>query len=247
MIKNIIIGLAILLLLLILLYNLYLVYYSNKTIITKQITLNEKNTPILNSTIVNPSSTNFSYGFWVYVNTWSNNGKTLMFLDENGVGLTSAIDTDITTSSDKKYPDFSIGLSKNTPTLYCTIGGVEKTVITDKFPIQKWTYIVVSLDGNILDSYLDGKLVVSKQVNFTGFIDTIKKMSKDNIYLGDCNPSNTNDIFITKFNRWDTALDPKTVWNNYLNGNGVSSSSTNYNINLEVSHNNNPFKNIRLF
>jgi hypothetical protein len=247
--NNIAIGLGILVLVLI--YVLYVMYSSNKYIVLKQISLNDTQPPIMKSAITNPASTNFAFGFWIYVNSWSNNsGKTIMYLTNNS-SVVSAIDPP-TTLGNNKIPFFSIGLAKDKLDLYCTtskqddtLGNIKKTKITSNFPIQKWTYVVVSVDGEILDCYLDGKLVVSKQIeNYTDFISKLKDC---NIYLGDCNSSNKNDFYITKFNRWDRSLDPKTVWNDYLNGNGTSSYSSNYNINLAVKKNGEIYKDFSVY
>jgi hypothetical protein len=246
----IVIGLGILILILI--YVFYIMFASTKYIVLKQISLNDTQPAIMKSAIKNPASTNFAYGFWIYVNSWSNNsGKTIMYLQETDSNIASAIET-TSIPSGKKIPFFSIGLDKTKLDLYCTTSKIDsaitdnkKTKITSNFPIQKWTYVVVSVDGEILDCYLDGKLVISKQIdNYTDFITKLKDC---NIYLGDCDSSNKNDFYITKFNRWDHALDPKTVWNNYLNGNGTSSYSSNYNINLAVKKNGEIYKDFSVY
>jgi len=36
-------------------------------------------------------------------------------------------------------------------------------LITNNYPIQKWCYIVISVDNNFIDCYLDGKLVLSQK------------------------------------------------------------------------------------
>ena len=226
-----------------------LVYKNNKgNIIQKQISLADNNSPIMNDKLTNPYSNNFAFGVWVYVNTWSNTNKTIFYLHKNGTNVSSAINPPVTPAS---FPDFSLGFDKSAPKLYCTIGAPSNipytVLLTDTFPIQKWTYIVLSLEANILDSYIDGKLVVSKSINFVNFIDTIQNIGKDNIYLGDCDTNNKNDIYITSFNRWDRGLDPNTVYNLYLNGNGLSSMfSSSYNINLDISKDNTSQKQIRI-
>jgi hypothetical protein len=226
-----------------------LIYKSNKgNIIQKQISLSDNNSPIMNDKLTNPYSNNFAFGVWIYINTWSNLNKTIFYLHKNGTNVSSAINPLTTVAS---FPDFSLGLDSNAPKLYCTIGAEQnvpyKILLTDKFPIQKWTYVVLSLEGNILDSYIDGKLVISKSINFANFIDTINKIGTDNIYLGDCDTNVKNDIYITSFNRWDHALDPNTVYNLYLNGNGLSNMFSNsYNIDIDISKNNTTQKQIRI-
>lgn len=232
-------------------YVIYRMTYGTNigNIVSKQISLKENNSPIMNDKLKNPYSYNFSYGLWIYVNTWSNQNKTLFYLHSNGNDVKSAINP---SSGSTNFPDFSLGLDSLTPKLYCSIGAPNNTpyqiLLTDQFPIQKWTYVVLSLNGNILDSYLDGKLVNAKAIEFANFNDTVKKIGTDNIYLGDCNSSVKNDIYITYFNRWDRALDSQTVYNVYLNGNGQSSLLSNsYNVNIDISKDNNIEKQIRIF
>jgi len=247
----VIIGLGILILLLV--YILYVYYYRSANAITpKQISLLNSNPYIDNSTIKNPASVNFAYGAWIYVNTWSSNRKTLFYLSGNS-SVRSGVNLYATDSATASFPDFSVGLDATDPKLYCTMGTKSdgspfKVLLTNNFPIQKWTYVVVSVDGKIMDCYLDGKLVVSTQLDsVTSYNMTISNLAKDNIYLGDCDASNKNDIFITMLNRWDHPLDPKTVWQNYLNGNGTGTFASNYKVELQVSNNDVKESSLQLF
>ena len=67
------------------------------------------------------------------------------------------------------------------PVLKCDItmnsGGVKTIEITDAFPLQKWTQIIVSADNQYVDAYIDGKLVKSSRIydeTSTEGIDTPK-------------------------------------------------------------------------
>ena len=92
----------------------------------------------------NPTSSRYAYGLWIYVNSWDNNeNKTIYIRDEN---IKLYLDTD-------------------SPTLKCDITMTDDEVqsfeITDNFPLQKWVYIIISVDNQYIDCYLDGKLVRS--------------------------------------------------------------------------------------
>ena len=124
----------------------------------------------------------------------------------------------------------------------------KQVIITNNFPIQAWTFIVVSIDGYFLDAYLNGKLITSQQlINGTNIPSTPDNISPINIgvaaYLttGHLNGSSATTNFnasMANFQRWTTPLDPQTVWTTYLQGNGQSSAISGYGINLDILQNN---------
>jgi hypothetical protein len=170
--------------------------------------LNKSNPSILANTLPSPQASRYSYGLWIYVNTWS-------------------------TTNEKKIisrgDDFVLSLDKTSPTLKCKFKlngkpSSKEIVITNNFPIQKWTYVIVSVDNQIVDCYLDGKLVLSTK------LANLPVTSSADISIGD---KTTTDIFLSMINRWTYPMDPQTAWNNYLRGNGYTKSSS-YNLKLSV-------------
>ena len=130
----------------------------------------------------------------------------------------------------------------------------KSVTITDNFPLQKWTFILVSVDGQFVDCYLDGKLVVSNRLylkigstntfnypavppDTTGSTAQVGSTGSA-ITLG--NASGGFDAYIAKFNRWTSALDPQSVWNAYMEGNGQTTSNpiSGYGVNLSILKNN---------
>ncbi len=100
--------------------------------------------------------------------------------------------------------------------------------VTDNFPLQKWVFIVVSVDNYIVDVYLDGKLVKSVQIS------QVNPDSTSNVYVG-----SGYDAYIANFQRWSYPLDPQTAWNSYMSGNGGSSLGSmlgvnNYHMNMNI-------------
>ena len=102
-------------------------------------------------------------------------------------------------------------------------------MITNNFPIQKWTYVIVSVDNQIIDTYLDGKLVSSTKLTYVPIV------SQGDINIGQGNPQ---DIYLASINFWPTPMDPQTAWNYYLQGNGLSNISSGTNIQLSLLQNN---------
>ena len=191
----------IILIIVILVLVLYLVYYvgfSAQTLID----LNKSNATIANTDITNPTSTSFTYGVWAYVNNWTSGIKEICRAQVN---------------SDVK---FRIYLDSTSPTLKADIFTTDssaptKTIsITNNFPVQRWVYIVVSVEGSVVDCYLDGKLVKSQQLNFLPNMSGAYSISYGSF-----------DAFLTKFSRIATPSDPQTVWNNYMAGNGFAASA----------------------
>ena len=178
-----------------------------------------------------PAPTNLSYahGVWLYVQNWDPTVQKTIFYRPNNIKL---------------Y------LDPQSPTLYCDVtldDDTAKTVmVTNSFPLQKWVYIIISVDNQFLDCYLDGKLVISQQVmktkteNNRNIVIAPKQpvdATASPLYLGNSgNPiggtftSGTPGASVGPgwsanaliFTRWTTPVDPQTAWDWYMKGNGRS-------------------------
>ena len=205
-----------------LVYYLYVNYIGATTPMTKSADLNAVQPNI--TSINNPTNLNYAYGIWVYVNSWNNNSDKMIFGRANNIKL---------------Y------LDKTTPTLNCSVKtnqGDEIVMITDNFPLQKWVYVIVSVDGKIVDCYINGKLIKSQ------------KLRNETIQPGDAAKSpivfGSFDALIANFTRFITPMDPQTAWNYYNVGYGVSGSSMgmgSYGANLSLIKDSIQFSNIKLF
>lgn len=200
-------------LVILLLYYLYTTYMVTSSKLSSYLDLNKSNTAIQYSTLASRDSQRYSYGVWIYVNSWNSTNKKPII----SRGTTSA-------------PDFKLEIGDTTTTLTCIIGDTQSSIkITDNFPLQKWTYVIVSIDSQIVDFYLDGKIVKSMKLTY------VPKVSKSNIEIGD---KTLPDIYLASLNRWPTPMDPQTAWNNYLQGNGLPNTSTGTNLKLSVLQDN---------
>jgi hypothetical protein len=213
----------------ILLYILYLYFQNYTTVSSGVVNLNQT----VPSVIVgdNPSTYQYSIGAWVYVNSWNNNNfKPLVTIPNQ----------------------FSLYLDQTTPTLYFDVaqncGGNKEVkptppiVVTSDFPLQRWTYVTLVVDNYFIDMYLDGKLVQSVKLNCMQAIPT----GSVSIYMGGT-PAVTNDIMLAKVYRWSYTLAPRDVWNNYIVGNGVSSSFNSYGMAIDILKNNTTQNTFRIF
>jgi len=189
----------------ILIYVLYKFFRTDSgTVLSKTTNLNtsdESVALITNDSGAIKSGTNptYSYGLWLYVNTWSTGEKTIIRRQN---------------AKDSDKNDIKLYLDSTTPTLKCafytdysTSIPLETVTITNNFPIQKWVYIIVSVDNQIVDTYLDGKLVTSQKLN--GMPD----VSAGDLYVGKF------DAYLAKLVN-GSSIDPQTAWKNYMSGNG---------------------------
>jgi hypothetical protein len=197
----------------------YFLYKASKTSSSSSTTLynlNNTNTAIVNSDLTNPTSYAFSYESWIYVNTWNNTIDKVFYYASPGA------DTSV------KNTLIKLKLDKTTPTLTCKINaaGTDSAnppiIVTNNFPIQKWVYVVISVDSQIVDCYLDGKLIKSTKLPFL----PNTSLNYD-INFGTC------DSYITGFKRNANAVNPQTVWSNYMSGNGYSGNS--YGMNVAIT------------
>jgi hypothetical protein len=190
----------------VLLYILYRFFNNTGKALQANANLNTVNsTPIS----ISDTSTRYAYGIWVYVNSWTNSNASKTIFHRN---------TSADPSSSTNKPSIHLYLDSNTPTLKLKISQNSTAAPTDitmtsNFPIQKWCYVCISVDGQYVDSYIDGKLVKSSLLNYP--LTSINSTEK--IYLGS---SSTNDIYLAGFYHWINPLTPQEVWNNYLKGNG---------------------------
>ena len=112
------------------------------------------------------------------------------------------------------------------------------SVFTNGFPIQKWTYVVVSVQNNsLVDLYINGKLVQS--ANYNSLSESINKiikpLSTESLQFG-----KQLDAYITKLHINPVAMTTTTAWNNYLKGNGsVSKMNISFNLTQDGKLSNN--------
>ena len=195
-------------------YILYKYFMLNSTELSKSASLSATNPaiPIVNS----PSSLRYAYGIWLYVNSWNTGVSKTIFSRTNNIKL---------------Y------LDSTAPVLKCDItmngGAAIKTLeITDNFPLQKWAHVVVSVDNQYVDAYLDGKLIKSGRM-IDGQNGPATPTGKDMIIGG----GSTFDAYVSKFKHWAEPIDPQTVWSEYMSGNGqsrVTSFISSYGIDLSI-------------
>jgi hypothetical protein len=217
----ILLGIVIILLV----YVLYKYVTKPSALTTDLVDLNKSTQSIPVDKIVGNSSARYSYASWIYVNSWSTNSQKNLI--SRGSDMRLYLDT-TTPSLKYEYMD-----TASTP-------ASQTIIITNDLPLQKWVYVIVNIDGSIMDAYIDGKLVISKKLS------TPPKISAASIDLG--KSGNPQDIYLAKVSRWDKVIDPQTAWNYYMEGNGISNGVLpNYNVKVGLYKDNSPTKEFSLF
>jgi len=204
-----------------LLYLLISFYRSSETVLTETANLSQT---IPQIEITNSSgSSSYAYGIWIFVSNWDSNKPKTIFKRANN----------LTVSLDNTSP-------KLRATFTMTDDSEKDVIITDNMPLQKWVYITISVDGQYVDGYIDGKLVKSSrvisEVNSEVFIPKMPTIAEKMQLGGD-----GFDASIARFKHWAHAVDPQTVWNSYLQGNGQgswTSTISDYGVDLSILRNN---------
>jgi len=221
--------------LIVLLYALYQYYYATTATLVTTADLNITNPPI--APVANASSVRYAYGLWIYVHSWNNTQSKTIFSRDGNMSLL----LDTTTL-------------KLSCSIYMSDGNYAGISITDNFPLQKWVYVILSVDNQFLDIYLDGKLVKSTRLykpstSSSGpIMPATPPGDATPVILG--KPNFKFDAQIAKFQKFAAPVDPQTAWSNYVSGSGVSTSlmsANNYNAKLSILKNNAEYTKLSLF
>ena len=199
-------------LIIIIVFMLFQDYFTGKTKLEKQQHLLDSSPPAITSNkLASSGAVNFTYTIWVFVNSLTNGPMTIFHREK----------------------DTHLYLEGSTGKLIAVMGTNEESIdITNNFPLQKWVCVTISLNSNIMDAYIDGKMVKSVKLNPVYSNDSGKPI----------NFGNGVDIYISNFERVPSPTDPKTAYDKYLAGSGgaslVSTLLGNMNVNLSVLQNN---------
>ncbi len=236
-------------------YYIYTLVTATPTV-GKNIDLTQLPVVIKSSTITNPYSANYSIGVWVYISNFTENNQIdrfLMYGNSTNLGPKSLFSLRMDTNKPLLFCDILINDSTNTPKY--TKQTVQMTTENEGFPIQKWTYIVVSVSYAFIECYINGRFVSASRVDTSG-IYTPEPPAGENIEAGptfrfgakttrmDNNSIRTNGcpVVLTGLSRWDAPLSAGDIYHNYMQGNGTSTSiwgpAYHMDINLKQDKNN---------
>lgn len=187
--------------LLVVIYILYNVVSNKGKLVSTKLDLSDAgNGSVSYKTLANPTSSRYSLSLWVYMDALNDVSNTEIM--------------NITTTPSSASGDFFKLYLDNMASLKYAIGDATNLIMTN-CPLQKWVYIIISVDGKIVDLYFDGKLIRSQQLTVQP-----KTTSTDfTISYGNCKDK-TCKGYIAKLERIPTPMDPSTAWSKYMEGNG---------------------------
>ena len=241
--------------LVIVLYLLYTVLMKPTSVISSKSYLQSIPPPVDLSTLTNATSMNYYYSLWIYVNNLntlpsSANNKIVNKLPDVLKNKTIANNIFYVADSSNTNVFLSLDVGTNTalttsllltqPALNPPTQLIEFQV-TPSFPLQRWELVIISVNQNYLDLYLDGKLAKSVNLMVNPNIPSVNINNPASIYFGN------GDVYIAGFKRISNSMDPQTAWNMYLSGSGQDTYTNNYGLSMTLSHNNMPQSTLTLF
>ncbi len=200
-------------LLIVITYLVFFVFTGSQSL-TAKVDLGSIQTAIPSGDISDPGSVRYSFETWVYVYQFDGTGDKRLFSRGSTIASTGA--------GHSKNIGLKFGDTSPTLNLEYTVFGTEASLttankykslaISNNFPIQTWTHVIVSVDNNYIDVYMNGKLVKSINVTLEA-----PSTSTPIVY-------ETPKAYLAKFVRNTYPIDPQTAWDHYSSGNGMSSS-----------------------
>jgi len=192
-----IITLVLIIIIVVMLYLGLAYYFTPASTITKKVYLANGVPDVPLKNLPSIGTAKYSYEMWIYVNhVDGDTAPTNASYPDNAAGKIFSIKDSIQLDV---FKDSSAQLS------------IGQTVIpiTNKFPLQRWEYVIINVDNNLVEIYLDGKLL--RSIKTPNPITTPTITSSLTFGKG--------DIYISAFNRNIFTIDQTTAFKNYLNGN----------------------------
>jgi hypothetical protein len=202
-------------------------YFTNTTLTSGVMDLSKSNDYTYDK-LKSPTSKIYSLAGWVFM-TGQTPGSSggFIFKRESTEGSTKTINIGLYFNGTSM--DLFGGDAPNSSTLPTN----KLFSITNQIPLQKWVYVVVNVNGDLVEVYLNGKIVKTVQIQDNKL--TTKFSPTATLKVGD--PAIKG--YITQFSMIPELIGASTVWKNYLNGNGVGNQFLNYfmpyNINMAVT------------
>lgn len=196
---------------------------------------NGKRLKISYSQLQNPSSTRYTLSTWVFIESLPVVDRNLVILNRDNKFVLYLKGRELYLTGDSSSANVEV---KPDGTVQIKEAFTNIMKITDNFLFQKWVSIIISVDGNVIDAYLDGKFTKSKQMVLPA------PNATDDIYMG----NNYIHGQTTRTSIDNTPYNPQDVNSILQTGSGISkSSSSTYNINMDLEKNGVIQKTLKIF
>ena len=179
---------------------------------------------------------NYGYSVWLYIDKWV-----------IGASSTTTVNKNVVTRCDSaNNPLFSMYLENDQNNLNVVVKGNESAPCTIRnVQLQKWINLTMSVYGNTLDLYLDGKLVRTCIMK----VMPPQLSAGENVYIGggySTSPSfspHDGDLngYISNVVYKDTYFTPEEAWSIYsdgYSGSGMFDFLHSYKLNFSLTNNN---------
>lgn len=188
-------------LLVLVIYILYKVISEKGKSVTNKLNSVDTNPAWSYASASQPNSSRYYLSWWIYVK--QQNAETSIFDVKPASGSSNV----------------NVTLKNNGTMVYKILEGpstIHEHVLATNFPYQKWVYCVLSVDNNVVDVYIDGKMVRSQRLNYK----PAHPDKDDSIVFNKTNAD--NEFHLAKMERVPQPMDPSMAWNKYMEGNGGS-------------------------
>ena len=210
----------------------YFLNTGGTTVLSDKLDLSIDQPAIAITNIPQPASRKYSYEMWMYVYNFQGTNQYMISRGSSADVNKTNIGIKLDGSSPKLTLDY-------TATAAGTPSAIKSIVITDNFPLQTWSHLIVSVDDKYIDIYMNGKLIKSVQdVN----IDT--PSSTSTIVYG------KTSCYLAKLSRTLLPTDPQTAWDKYRAGNGENMFSrylSNFGLSMTLQKNNQDYSKVTFF
>jgi hypothetical protein len=182
--------------LLIVVYILTIIFSSSATLANYQDATTA--TPIAATSLNDPTSTNYTYSIWLYINDWTvNYGRPKTVFTREG-----------------SCPSMKLGAIDNTLTTYVKLTDGSMAICEiPNIPLQTWCNVLISVSSKSIDGYLNGKLVKTSVFS----VPPTPPLSTAGINL---TPSGGFSGYTARLKYWANSVGPQEAWNNYMVGPG---------------------------
>ena len=201
----------------------YFLSSGETTVLSNKLDLSIPQTSIPKEKISEPSSRKYSYEMWLYGYNFNGSSNYIVSRASSSSGKNIGLKFD--TSSPKLMLEYTATTVKTIP-------------ITDNFPLQTWTHLIVSVDDKYIDVYMNGKLIKSIQDS----IETPSATATIDYGIVNC--------YLAKLSRSVLPTDPQTAWDKYSAGNGENPFSkylSSFGLTMTLQKNNQDYSKVTLF
>ena len=208
----------------------YFLSSGETTVLSNKLDLSIRQTPIPKEKISEPSSRKYSYEMWLYFYNF-NASSNYIVSRESSSSSSSSVKKNIGLKFDTSSPKLILE--------YTATGATKTIPITDNFPLQTWTHLIVSVDDKYIDVYMNGKLIKSIQ---DSSIDTPNANATIDYGIVNC--------YLAKLSRSVLPTDPQTAWDKYSAGNGENPFAkylSSFGLTMTLQKNNQDYSKVTLF